>query len=133
VRADGNNLLFQFGTVEVACTSTSAVLDSEKADADRVTFADVISGLDWQWFFVVTGHPDYAPGTFWTLCWETAAFVPVAYLFRPYGNAVATAQQPHFSGSATIDKKPPLGGDAKAVWAFDTRLTCTAQPTRVTA
>lgn len=133
MRADGKNLRFTIGTVDVSCVSSSAVLDNEDADADRVTFADVINGLDKTWFLQITAVPDYAPATWWQLLWATPAFTPIPYLFRPYGNTTATADQPHFSGYATIDRKPPVGGDAQAIWSFDARLTCTAQPTLVTA
>jgi hypothetical protein len=132
VRADGKNLSLVFGTVEVNCVSTSIVLDNDKAEADRVTFADVIAGLDRQWFFTVNGYPDYSSGTFWSWLWEQPAFTPFPYVFKPYGNAAASAAQPHFTGSVTIDQKPPLGGDAGNAWTFGTRLTCTAQPVRVT-
>lgn len=132
MRADGKNLRFTFGTVEAACVSSTAVLDNEDADSDLVTFADVINGLDKTWFFLITALPDYAPGSWWSLLWTTPAFTPIPYVFRPYGNDVATQDEPHFTGSVTVDRKPPVGGDAQAVWAFEARLTCTGAPVRVT-
>lgn len=133
MRADGKSLSLTFSTVEVNCVSTSIVLDNEDADAELVTFGDVVAGNDKRWYFVVTGLPDYSPGTWWTLCWETPQYTPLPYLFKPYGNAVASPSQPHFTGSVMVDRKPPVGGDAGSVWSFDTRLSCTANPTRVTA
>lgn len=132
MRASGSALSLTFDELEVNCSTTSVVLDVEKSDADRVTFDDVISGLDWVWYFVVTGLPDYGPGTFWSLLWETPAFTPIPFLFAPYNNSSPTPEQPHFSGFVTIDQRPPLGGDAGARWTFGTRLTCTQQPVRVT-
>lgn len=132
MRVSGRNLSLTFDDVEINCVSTSIVLDVEKADADRVTFADVIAGDDWVWTFTITGYPDYSPGTFWTLLWETPAFTPIPYLFKPYGNNLPSAAEPHFEGWATIDQKPPIGGDAGSYWTFGTRLTCTARPERVT-
>lgn len=133
MRADGKHLTLSFNELEIACSSTSVLLEIEKADPDRVTFADVISGLDFVWFFTIVGVPDYGPGTFWTLLWESPAYVPIPYLFAPYGNAIATEEQPHFSGFAVIDQKPPIGGEAGAPWfTFGARLTCTAQPERLT-
>jgi hypothetical protein len=133
MRADGKNLSLTFGIVEVACVATSIMLDGEDADADRVTFHDVITGNNKRWFFTISGLPDYAPGTFWTLLWETPAFTPISFLFRPYGNVTPTPEQPHFAGFVTIDNKPPLGGDAGKSWTFSTRLTCVARPARLTA
>ena len=51
------------------------------------------------------------------------AFTPIAYVFKPYGNAAAaSAAQPWFTGSVTLDQPPPIGGDAQVTWAFSTRL-----------
>lgn len=133
MRADGKNLSLTFGAVEVACVTSTAVLDNEDAPAELVTFADVIAGNDRRWFFTLTGYPDYSSGTFWSLLWETPAFTPIAYVFKPYGNATPTAAEPHFTGQAVVDQKPPIGGDAGRAWAFDARLTCTATPERKVA
>lgn len=129
MRADGKNLRFTFGTVDVACVSSSAVLDNEQADSDLVTFSDVINGFDRTWFFQITAYPDYAPASWWSLLWTTPAFTPIPYLFRPYGNDVPSSTEPHFVGAVTIDAKPPIGGAAQSVWSFDARLTCTTWPT----
>jgi hypothetical protein len=133
MRADGKNLSLTFDGVDVACVSTSIVLDNEDAPSELVTFADVIAGTDKRWFFTVTGYPDYAAGSWWTLLWDTPAYTPIPFLFKPYGNADPTLDAPHFEGSVTVDSKPPLGGDAGRTWTFDTRLTCVAPPTRLTA
>lgn len=130
-RVNGRNLSLVIGGLDVACVSSSVVFDNEDPDADLVTFADITSGNDRRWFFIVTAWQDYAPGTFWTLLWQTPAFTPIAYTFKPYANiGAASASQPWFTGSATLDQPPPLGGDAATTWAFQTRLTCTARPTR---
>lgn len=133
MRADGKNLSLKFGSVEVACVSSAVVLDSEDAPAELVTFADVLAGADRRWFFTVAGYPDYAPGTFWTLLWETPAYTPISYVFKPYGNASPSPTQPHFAGQVTVDHPPPLGGDAKTAWTFEARLTCVQAPVRTTA
>jgi len=133
VRADGKSLSLTFNGLEIRCSSTSVLLETEKADPDRVTFADVIAGLDFVWFFTVIGVADYGSDTFWTLLWDSPAYVPIPFLFKPYGNADPTEAQPHFSGFVVIDQKPPLGGDAGAAWwTFGSRLTCTARPERLT-
>lgn len=133
MRADGRNLSLTFGSVQVACVSTSATLDNEDAAADVVTFADVINGTDKRWFIGISGYPDYAPGTFWSLLWDLPPWSPIPYLFKPYGNDVATDDQPHFAGQAVAERKPPLGGDAGRAWTWEMRLNCTAAPTRIDA
>lgn len=132
-RIDGKWLQLTFADLyEVNCLSTSVMLDNEDADADLVTFGDVIAGNDKRWFFTITGLPDYGDGTFWSLLWSTPPFTPLPYFFNPYGGPFATPEKPWFTGFVTVDRKPPVGGDAGMPWTFDARLTCTANPTRVT-
>ena len=130
---NGRYLSMVFGTIEVNAVTTSVLLDNEDADADTTTFADVISGNDETWFLQVAGVPDYGPGTWWSLLWEQPPYEPIPYQLRPWGNAVPTPEKPHFTGECTVDRLPPIGGDAATIWKFDTRLTCTARPTRVVA
>jgi hypothetical protein len=132
MRIDGRRLSLTFGSVEINCDSTSIVLDNEDADAELVTFGDVVAGNDKRWFFTVSGLPDYGAGSFWSLLWDTPAYVPIPYEFNPYGVDAPTTSTPVFTGEVTVDRKPPIGGEAGARWAFDARLTCTENPTRVT-
>lgn len=132
MRADGRHLSLIFGSVEVACVSTSAVLDNEDAPSDVVTFADVLAGNDKRWTLVISGYPDYEAGTFWSLLWNNPPFTPLPYLFKPYGNDVPTTTEPHFAGQAMPERKPGLGGDAGRAWTYDVRLNCTAAPIRIT-
>lgn len=155
MRVDGRNLrLTVGGATDLQCDSTSVLLDNEPADADLVTFADVIAGNDRRWFLTITALPDfsgrpppppgdtgppgldpvpaYGAGTFWELLWSTPAYTPIAYILNPHGVDVPTNDQPWFVGEATVDQKPPIGGAAASPWTFDARLTCTAPPTRQT-
>lgn len=113
--------------------STAVTLENETAPDALTTFADVVTGDDRRWFFTVAGYPDYAAGSFWSLLWDTPAFTPIAFIFKPYGNATPSAAQPHFTGQVIVDTKPPVGGPAGQAWTFDTRLTCTARPLRAVA
>ncbi len=133
MRIDGRALQLQIGDVDVQCDSTTVLLANEAADADLVTFGDVIAGNDRRWFFTLTALPDYGDGSFWALLWSTPAYTPIPYVFNPYGVAIPTPAQPWFVGECTVDDKPPVGGDAGSVWTFEARLTCTEVPTRQVA
>lgn len=140
MRIDGRFLQLSFGPVDVECDSTSVVLDNEDADADLVTFGDVLAGNNRRWFFTVTafpgaavGLPGYGIGTFWELLWSTPAYTAIPYVLNPHGVSTPTTQKPWFVGDVVVDQKPPVGGDAFTAWTFTTRLTCTANPTRRTA
>lgn len=129
----GKNLWLTFGGVQVCAQTTEALLGNDAADDDMVTFADVANGTDRVWSFGVTGVADYAQGSLWSLLWDTGRFVPVPFVFKPYGNDEPSAEQPHFVGNVLVDAKPPVGGSAANVWTFEAKLVCPEPPVRVTA
>lgn len=129
---NGKNLSLTFDAVEFNADGTSVVLDNEEADTEAVTFAEVGAGDTRQWFFTITALGDYAAGTIWDTLWENSG-AEVPFVFKPYGNAVASAAQPHFTGTATVVSKPPIGGDAGTTWTFEARLDVEGVPTRVVA
>lgn len=131
-RYKGKDLSLLLGTEEVNLEATSVVLDNEDADDDDVTFAEIAAGTPKQWFFTVTARSDYGSGSFWSFCWENVGD-DVNFVFKPYGNATPTAAQPHFTGTAHVVAKPPIGGDANETFTFETRLDVTGEPTRVIA
>lgn len=128
----GKDLSLTIDGVEVNLEATSVVLDNEEADTDAVTFAELGSGTPLQWFISVEAVADYGTGSLWTQLWDNAGDT-VPFVFKPYGNATASTSQPHFTGTATITAKPPVGGSANEVFTFEARLDVVGEPTRVTA
>lgn len=126
----GKDLSLTFESQEINLEATSVVLQNEEADSDAVTFAEVSSGAAVQWFFEITATSDYGDASFWTLLWDNSG-ADVPFVFKPYGNAAPTTAQPHFTGTATVVSKPPIGGEAGAVFTFETRLDVVGEPTRV--
>jgi hypothetical protein len=130
---DGANLSLMFdGTNEFNADGTAFVLDNEEADQEAVTFAELAAGDARQWFIQVTALGDYSAGSIWDLFWENSGQV-IPYLAKPYGNAVPTAAQPHFEGTAKVIAKPPIGGTAGETWTYEARLDCQEVPERVIA
>ena len=83
------------------------------------------------------------PGTYadaaslWSKVFDAAGTtVPVTLM--PYGNAVASVAEPHFTASVVITEPDGdfLGGEANASttakFTFDFAFTCVAKPVRVT-
>ena len=128
----GKDLSLMFGTQEVNLEATAVTLQNEEADGDAVTFAELAAGAAVQWYFEVTATSDYGDGSFWSFCWDNSG-QDVEFTFKPYGNAAATVAQPHFTGTATVVSKPPIGGSAGEVLTFETRLDVVGEPLRVTA
>lgn len=127
----GKDLSLLIDSVEVNVEATSVTLESEEADTDAVTFAELAGGTPVQWFFTITAVADYGDTSFWSTLWDNAGS-DVPFTFAPYGNATATTAQPHFTGTATITSKPPVGGSANEVFTFEARLDVVGDPTKVT-
>jgi len=45
------------------------------------------------------------------LLWDAAPTGEVGFVYAPFGNAVATADEPHFSGTFLCNRKPQVGGE----------------------
>lgn len=131
-RYKGKDLSLLLDTEEVNLEATSVVLDNEDDDDDDPTFAELADGTPKQWFFTISARSDYGTGSFWTFLWDNVG-TDVDFVFKPYGNTTATATQPHFTGTATVIAKPPIGGTADETFTFETRLDVVGEPLRVIA
>ena len=129
----GKSLSIMVGTKEYNMDLTSVILQNEEADDDATTFADLALGGSVQWFFEMEAVADYSEDSLWSFLWAEAGATEVAFLFKPYGNASATASQPHFSGTLNVGSKPPIGGAAGEVFTFEARLDVNAAPLKVVA
>jgi hypothetical protein len=125
------------GTERNAEVSVSK-LTSGEADSDFVTFADAAAGGSRQYNLVLTAVQDLAVDTLWDLVW-TASGTEVPCILMPYGNAVASATQPHYSFTVVV-KEPDgdmLGGEANtsttAKFTFEAEWPLLAKPTKVIA
>lgn len=123
---DGKDLSFTVDGTEFNADGTSVVMDSEDADTESVTFAELADGTPQQWFFALTALVDLKSTTFWRMLWDNAG-AEVAFVFAPMGG-VAGAENPHFTGTLTVPKKPPVGGDAGSTWTYDMRLDIDGVP-----
>lgn len=128
----GKDLSLTIDGVEVNVEGTSVTLENEEADTDAVTFAELASGTPMQWFLSLTAVADYGTGSIWTTLWDESGN-DLEFVFKPYGNETPSATQPHFTGTATVLAKPPVGGSANEVFTFEARLDVVGEPTRVIA
>jgi len=131
-KINGKNLSLLVNGDEFKAQGTSVLLDNEDADDTDVTFADLDFGDPKQWFMQLAALADYSAAGFWRMLWDNAGDV-VAYVLKPHGNAVATADEPHFTGTVKILSKPPVGGGAGQTWNYEARLDCQEDPTLVEA
>lgn len=128
-RIKGAALALSFGGTEYWADATSVILDNEEADGDVTTFADAAAGGARQFFFTLSAIQSLASGSFWRYVWANTGG-SAAFRYAPHGNAIATADQPHFTGTVKIGSKPSLGGDAGAsnTFTFETRFDVEGAP-----
>lgn len=110
---------------------------SRAADSDQTTFAEAAAGGGRIYSLKFVMVQDIASATgLWDKIW-TAAGTSIAALIKPYGNAAASASQPHFTGNVTVTEPDGtlVGGDADASttarWTAEVSWDFTAKPTRI--
>ena len=125
------------GTPYTAQVSNVRITSGE-ADSDFVTFEEAASGGGRDYALVLTLVQDAAAGTLWREIFDNAGD-DVPYTVMPYGNAVATATEPHFEGTATITEPDGdlLGTEANksntARATIEVIWPCTGKPAMVTS
>ena len=123
---------------EVAAEVSSATITSKEAKSDFVSFADAAAGGTREYGLKLKFIQDATSSSLWNQVWS-AAGSDVAVVVRPYGNAVASATEPHFHGTVTITEPDGdyLGGDAdpstSARFVTEVEWIFTAKPTKVNA
>lgn len=131
-RIKGKDLIFKIDAVDYKCDATSVMLEPEEPDSDGFTFCDAADGT-MQWFFTVSAVVSTETAAFWRYLWANTGETDVPYVYAPHGNAIASATQPHFTGTVTIPAKPAIGGEANATQTFEVRIDCNEEPTLVVA
>lgn len=131
-RVKGNALSMLVDGVDRWVDCTSVVMDGEDLTIGPNLHGTVraVRVRDW---FEVEAVQSTAASSFWTFLYEhQGQDVPFAY--APHGNAVATTDEPHFTGILTVPGPPRLGGEAgrKVDQVFTVRLHIIQGPLRVT-
>jgi hypothetical protein len=131
-------LVVTIATVDYTAQMSACRITSAAADSDFTTFADAAAGGARKYQLVGTAAQDLQASSLWDQIFSNAGDT-VAFLLKPYGNATASATQPHFSGNAVISEPDGdfIGGDANpsttAKMTFGIAWDLTAKPARVTS
>lgn len=117
--------------------SVTEILSAE-TDSDFVTFADAAAGGGRDYVLHIVAVQDAAADTLFDIMW-TATGTSVPVIVRPYGNAVASASQPHYTGNVVITEPDGVmaGGEANAStsarFTFEVEWAFEARPVKVVA
>ena len=133
----GTRLLkVKIGSTEYTAEVSRCQVVSAPADSDFTSFADAASGGAREYALELTMKQDMAASSLWRLIWASAG-TSVAAKVNPYGNATATATEPHYSGNVTITEPDGvlIGGEANssvsARMTTEVRWVFTAKPTEL--
>jgi hypothetical protein len=121
-RIKANALQLTIDGVDYWADFSSVVMQSEDASADVNTFYDASLGGRRDFYFTVSGVQSTEATSFWRAMW-TGAGSEETFIYAPHGNAAASADKPHFTGTVRLPAKGAfqLGGEASAdgTFAFD--------------
>lgn len=121
-RIKANALLLSIDGTDYWADFSSVMMQSEDAASDVNTFYDASLGGRRDFYFTVSGVQSTESTSFWRSMWADAGS-EVAFIYAPHGNATASSDQPHFTGTLRIPAKGSfmIGGEASAdgTFAFD--------------
>jgi hypothetical protein len=132
------SLTLTIDAVEYAAEVSSCKIISGETDSDFVSFADAAAGGGREYALALTFVQDATTASLWDQVWSHAG-EEVPFVIRPYGNAVASAAQPHMSGTAIVSEPDGdlLGGEADPSpsnrFVTEVEWKCTEKPERVVA
>lgn len=105
-RIKAQNILFKIGATEYACDATMVMLELGDAPGDVQTFCEQRVGGQWALTLegITSGDADSLYRVLWANFGTTGVFT-----IAPNGNATATADEPHYTGTVKFNQLPPLG------------------------
>ena len=118
--------------IEVNCQVAEVVLNDEAGDEQRydVLCPDqsyVMNGPNAQ-TITIRGLQLWGTDGAARLLWDAAPDGVVAFVYKPFGNTSATADQPHWSGSFIATYRPQVGGEVGNFAEMDLEYPLTEVP-----
>lgn len=126
----------EVGGVERTAEMSNARFTSGAGDTDFLTFADAAAGGNREYRFQGVAVQDAEAASLWREIWDNAGD-EVTVTLMPYGNAAASATEPHFEGTAIVSEPDGdlLGGEANASstarMTVDINWELTGKPTMI--
>jgi len=129
-RIKAQNIIFKVGDVAYQCDATMVELTPQDAPGDVQTFCEQTVGQEWQLTLegITSGDAASLYRVLWANFGATATFI-----IAPNGNAVASTDQPHYSGVVKFDALPPLSLSTNDTVTFSVALTVVNTPHDVDA
>lgn len=122
-RIKAQNILFKIGATEYACDATMVMLELGDAPGDVQTFCEQRVGG--QWALTLEGITSGDATSLYRVLWANFGTTGV-FTIAPNGNATATADQPHYTGTVKFNQLPPLGLTSNETATFSVELEVAA-------
>lgn len=104
-RIKAQNILFKIGGTDYACDANMVELTLDDAPGDVQTFCETRVGG--QWALQLDGITSGESTSLYRILWDNFG-TEVAFVVAPNGNATASADEPHYEGTAVFNQLPPL-------------------------
>lgn len=124
-RIKANNIVFKIGATDYACDATMVELALDDAPGDVQTFCETRVGG--QWTLTLEGITSGEDTSLYRVLWDNFG-TEVAFILAPNGNATASADQPHYTGTVIFDQLPPLALTSNEVAKFSVALSVKNTP-----
>jgi hypothetical protein len=119
-RIKAQNIIFNIGATDYACDATMVELALQDAPGDVQTFCELRVGGEWT--LTLEGLTSGDATSLYQILWANFG-TEVAFTVAPNGNASASANEPHYEGTAKFDQLPPLSLSSNEVSTFSVTLT----------
>lgn len=124
-RIKASNIVFKIGATDYACDANIVELTLDDAPGDVQTFCEVRVGG--QWTLHLEGITSGEDTSLYRILWDNFG-TEVAFTIAPNGNATASTDQPHYTGTVVFDQLPPLSLTSNEITKFAVDLTVKNTP-----
>lgn len=124
-RIRGKSIVFEVNSTEFSGSVSNVTFSSA---VGTLGFGNYTDSLDYT--CAVTGFQDTATSALWSELYDTPGLA-LTITFAPHGNAVATANHPHFTATGYAETIPDLGGAAGEYFVYDLNIILDGKPTRL--
>jgi hypothetical protein len=124
-RIKAQNIHFKIGGTDYACDANMVDLSLGDSPGDVQTFCEVRTGGEWA--LQLDGITSGDDTSLYRLLWDNFG-TEVAFSIQPQGNAVATADAPHYEGVVVFNQLPPLALTSNETATFSVTLRVVNTP-----
>jgi len=124
-RIKAQNIKFLIGATEYACDATMVDLVLGDAPGDVQTFCEQRVGGEWA--LTLEGITSGDATSLYRVLWENFGTTG-AFTIAPNGNASATSDEPHYTGTVKFNELPPLSLSSNDTATFSVTLEVVNTP-----